>query len=351
MTFDGSWFAISTFLFFHFPQSLSLSLCWYLQNIENIVGIEFVGKVKWKATKMRWINIQQFNVQTFEMFSYFFSSNKNIEVYMEANCSKDSTFVLQISLLASTLTVNSMLYTQNEPNHRIKEIKEIQFFPSSILTLGKYYVWYCLCDEDDDDDDDGDVGCSSHSFLHIFGVCLLYVVCAPFLATAVMVASLVHNMNMHALLVIYSCVHDFFFGLFLWNVSHFNGVKEYISTAEIPWRPLHGWLLMLLLWIPLPSRSLSVSSRLLCEHTTLLFSLPFDCMDLHRKVYTQKMNHKHCKKGSIENGTTFYHDIKRKEQKEKWIWKRWHIEYIHIALADTPKRNGNVNFTLLSNIK
>lgn len=84
----------------------------------------------------------------------------------------------------------------------------------------------------------------------------LSVVCAPFLVTAVVAASLALDMNMHALLVIYSCVYDFFSGLFLWNVSHFNGVKEYISTAKIPWRPLHGWLLMLLLWIPLPFHSL-----------------------------------------------------------------------------------------------
>lgn len=42
---------------------------------------------------------------------------------------------------------------------------------SSISTLEKYYVWYCLCDDDVDDDD---VACWSHRFLNIFGVCLLY---------------------------------------------------------------------------------------------------------------------------------------------------------------------------------
>lgn len=106
------------------------------------------------------------------------------------------------------------------------------------LTLEKYYVWYCLCDDDDDD-----VGCSNHNFLNIF----LFVYNVPHFLTMVSASVLVQcSMFIQheyacSLGYLFLYIH-FFLVHFCENVSHFNGVKEHFSTAKIPWRPLHGWL-------------------------------------------------------------------------------------------------------------
>lgn len=163
-----------------------------------------------------------------------------------------------------------------------------------------------------------------------FWIILLFVyvrlVCVPFLATAAVAstaAALVHNMNMHALLVIYSCVYlfSFLFFFLVYSCEMFPILMEWKNIFRLQ-KYLGGLYMVDFCWCcycgfpfyftyscVFPSRACICSS----VYTFVLFYHGFPTKSLYTKNESQTLG-----KSSIKNGITFYHEIERRAEKNEY---------------------------------